>query len=119
MHDFCFTIPYGFVIVLGGLIGFLRKGSSTSLMGGGAAGALLLLAGYMSLQAFKKHENSYFALLLETGVSVALTWVMGQRYLASGKIMPAGMVAIISGLMAAFYLYKLLTGGNHITKRQE
>ncbi|MCO5574153.1 hypothetical protein L7F22_027933 [Adiantum nelumboides] len=68
MHDFCFTIPYGFVVLLGGLVGFLRKGSSTSLMGGGAAGSVLLLAGYLSLQAFKKDANSYLALLLETGI---------------------------------------------------
>lgn len=119
MHDFCFTIPYGFVVVLGGLVGFLRKGSSASLMGGGAAGSLLLLAGYLSLQAFKKDTDSSVALLLETVVSMTLTGAMGQRFLASGKIMPAGMVAAISLVMTVFYLYKLLSGGNHIVKKGE
>lgn len=119
MHDFCFTIPYGFVVLIGGLAGYLRKGSTTSLMGGGASGLLLLFAGYLSLQAFNKGRNSYIALLLETGLSVALTWVMGQRYLSSGKIMPAGIVAAISGLMALFYIYKILSGGNHIIQKKQ
>ena len=67
MHDFCFTYPYGFVVLLGGLLGFLRKGSTSSLMGGAGSGLLLLLAGYLSHQAFQKGTTSSFALFLETG----------------------------------------------------
>ena len=68
MHDFCFTIPYGLLLVVGGLIGFAKKGSLASLGGGAGAGLLLILAGYLSLNAFKKNKNSYFALILETGM---------------------------------------------------
>ncbi|KAH6778494.1 Transmembrane proteins 14C [Perilla frutescens var. frutescens] len=114
MHDFCFTIPYGMVVVCGGVIGYARKGSAASLGGGVGTGFLLLLAGYLSLQAFHKRRNSYFALFLETVVAAILTWIMGQRYLQTGKIMPAGIVAGISGIMTVFYLYKVATGGNHI-----
>jgi uncharacterized membrane protein (UPF0136 family) len=70
MHDFCFTYPYGFLVLIGGLLGFLRKGSSTSLMGGVGSGLLLLLAGYQSHQAFLKGSKSPAALFLETGVSL-------------------------------------------------
>ena len=52
MHDFCFTYPYGFVVLLGGVFGFLRKGSTASLWGGVGSGLLLLLAGYLSNQAY-------------------------------------------------------------------
>lgn len=69
MHDFCFTIPYGLVLILGGIIGYATKGSLASLGGGTGAGLLLILAGYLSLNAFKKRKNSYFALILETGMS--------------------------------------------------
>ncbi|GJN24172.1 hypothetical protein PR202_gb11908 [Eleusine coracana subsp. coracana] len=30
MHDFCFTIPYGFAVLAGGLLGYLRRGSTGS-----------------------------------------------------------------------------------------
>lgn len=67
MHDFCFTIPYGLILVAGGVIGYLKKGSAASLAGGVGSGLILILAGYLSLKAFEKGKNSYFALILETG----------------------------------------------------
>lgn len=113
MHDFCFTIPYGLVVLVGGLIGYAKKGSLASLGGGAAAGLLLILAGYLSLKAFEKRRNSYFALILETVTATGLTYVMGQRYMETSKIMPAGIIAGISAFMTAFYVYKVVTGGNH------
>ncbi|XP_021758895.1 protein FATTY ACID EXPORT 5-like [Chenopodium quinoa] len=119
MHDFCFTIPYGFVLVLGGLIGYAKKGSLASLGGGAGAGLLLILAGYLSLNAFKKRKNSYFALILETVTATGLTYVMGQRYMETSKIMPAGVIAMISAFMTAFYAYKVASGGNHFPAKAE
>ncbi|KAF5196073.1 Fatty acid export 5-like [Thalictrum thalictroides] len=72
MHDFCFTIPYGLVMVIGGVIGFAKKRSTASLAGGFGTGFLLLIAGYVSLKAFKKRKNSSFALILETESSCGL-----------------------------------------------
>ncbi|CAM9254882.1 unnamed protein product, partial [Laminaria digitata] len=34
MHDFCLTIPYGMIVMCGGIIGFLVAGSKASLMAG-------------------------------------------------------------------------------------
>eukprot|EP00246_Nothoceros_aenigmaticus_P008493 TRINITY_DN231_c0_g1_i1.p1 TRINITY_DN231_c0_g1~~TRINITY_DN231_c0_g1_i1.p1 ORF type:complete len:120 (+),score=15.43 TRINITY_DN231_c0_g1_i1:168-527(+) len=119
MHDFCFTIPYGLAILLGGLLGYLRKGSTTSLLGGVGAGLVMLLAATLSLRAFQRNSKSFAALFVEAAVSIALTVVMGQRFQATFKFMPAGIVATISGAMSIFLLYKIVTGGNHITKRQE
>uniref|UniRef100_A0A0E0GPQ2 Uncharacterized protein n=1 Tax=Oryza nivara TaxID=4536 RepID=A0A0E0GPQ2_ORYNI len=143
MHDFCFTIPYGFAVLAGGVLGYARRGSTASLVGGAGAGALLLLAGFVSLKAFEKRRNSYLALALETLLNLllerssmhvvvslltmesskicalALTYVMGQRYLETSKIMPAGVVAGLSALMSAFYLFKIATGGNHIPPKKE
>ncbi|KAK3014491.1 hypothetical protein RJ639_009394 [Escallonia herrerae] len=119
MHDFCFTIPYGLVMVCGGIVGYAKKGSTTSLAGGLGTGFLLILAGYLSLKAFLKRKNSYPALILETVCAATLTWVMGQRYTQTSKIMPAGIVAGISAIMTVFYLYKIATGGNHFPPKIE
>lgn len=67
MHDFCFTIPYGLVVLAGGLVAYARKGSTASLAGGVGSGLVLLLAGFVSLKAFEKRRNSYLALIIETG----------------------------------------------------
>ncbi|WVY91271.1 hypothetical protein V8G54_036785 [Vigna mungo] len=66
MHDFCFTIPYGLLLVCGGLSAYITKGSVASLAGGAGSGLLLIIAGYLSLNAFGKRKNSYLALVLET-----------------------------------------------------
>ncbi|KAK1279612.1 hypothetical protein QJS04_geneDACA018208 [Acorus gramineus] len=119
MHDFCFTIPYGILVLAGGVFGFVKKGSTASLAGGVGSGLLILLAGFVSLKAFEKRRNSYFAMVVQTFCALALTFVMGQRYIQTSKIMPAGIVAALSALMAIFYLYKIATGCNHIPPKAE
>ncbi|KAH9803577.1 protein FATTY ACID EXPORT 6 [Citrus sinensis] len=96
MHDFCFTIPYGLILIGGGIVGFAKKGSTASLAGGVGTGLLLVSAGYLSLKAFEKKKNSYFAIVIETVCAALLTAVMAQRYMETSKIMPAGIVAGIS-----------------------
>ena len=75
MHDFCFTIPYGLIVVIGGVVGYLKKGSTASLGGGVGSGLVLILAGCLSLKAFERRKNSYFALILETGSKIFLVLI--------------------------------------------
>ncbi|GAV68645.1 Tmemb_14 domain-containing protein, partial [Cephalotus follicularis] len=117
MHDFCFTIPYGLLLIGGGVFGYAKRGSTASLGGGVGIGLVLILAGYLSLKAFERRKNNIFALVLETACAAILTFVMGQRYIQTSKIMPAGIVAGLSALMTGFYLYKILSGGNHIPRK--
>lgn len=74
MHDFCFTIPYGLLVLFGGIFAFFRKGSLASLGGGVASGSLLIIAGALSLKAFKIRKNSYLAFILETGLVSFQFW---------------------------------------------
>ena len=81
MHDFCFTIPYGMLLIGGGFIGYMKKGSITSFAGGAVAGLLLILAGYLSLKAFEKKKNSSIAVVLQTGlVRVSLLVTVFLRF---------------------------------------
>lgn len=41
-------------------------------------------------------------------VAVMLTGVMYKRFLASGKMMPAGLIAMLSAGMTIFYVWNLL-----------
>ncbi|CAI7780636.1 unnamed protein product [Closterium sp. NIES-53] len=116
MHDFCFTIPYGSLLILGGLIGFLRKGSTASLIGGVASGAILCLIAAIQLKLFKQRKNSFAAIFAQLAIGGALTYVLGDRYMTTQKIFPAGVVAGLSAIMTLFYAFKLLTGGNHFKK---
>ncbi|KAM2502759.1 hypothetical protein COP2_034091 [Malus domestica] len=68
MHDFYLMIPYGLVLIGGGVFGYFRKGITSSLAGGAGIGLLITLAGYISLKAFEGKKNSYPAFILETGV---------------------------------------------------
>ncbi|TKR93317.1 hypothetical protein L596_007797 [Steinernema carpocapsae] len=86
MTDY-FGLAYGALICTGGLVGYLKAGSVPSLAAGMICG---LLAG------FGAHTNNN-ALML--GVSSVLGGVMGKRFLNSGKLMPAGVVCVLSILI--------------------
>lgn len=75
---------YAGIIATGGLIGYLKAGSTPSLAAG---------LGFGALAGFSAHTNNN-ALLLAT--STVLTVVMGNRFYNSGKMMPAGMITVLS-----------------------
>ena len=52
-------------------------------------------------------------------VSTILTYVMGSRYLASGAIFPAGVVAFMSAAMSAFYIKGLLSSMSTTQNKKE
>lgn len=61
---------------------------------------------------FNYRENGFEIDLyvIETVCAAALTWVMGQRYIQTSKIMPAGIVAGIRLVKAHFLLQRSLYG---------
>lgn len=52
MYDFCLTLPYAALLALGGLMGFLTKGSLPSLLGGLGSAAVLAACGQASLARY-------------------------------------------------------------------
>ncbi|CAN6470277.1 unnamed protein product [Victoria cruziana] len=96
------TLGYAALVGAGGVAGFLKRGSKTSIAAGGLS-ALLLFYVYTQLPT-----NPVFASSVGLGVSAALLGVMGSRFKKSGKLFPAGVVSVVSLIMTGGYIHGIL-----------
>jgi uncharacterized membrane protein (UPF0136 family) len=88
---------YGVLLILGGLMGYIKAKSVPSLVAGGVCGVIALLLGYYYTWYFAPHAAFLLALLL--------IFMMGRRYLNSRKFMPAGLIVILSIIVAIVQVY--------------
>ncbi|KAG9303663.1 hypothetical protein G9A89_018560 [Geosiphon pyriformis] len=79
---------YSLIVGIGGIIGFVKAGSTPSLLAGLTFGGL---AAYAAHRVSTNPKNVGLALI----VSCLLLTVMGVRFARSGKFMPAGLVAVL------------------------
>ncbi|GAB6032773.1 hypothetical protein CHUAL_011637 [Chamberlinius hualienensis] len=93
---------YAATVAVGGLIGYIKAGSIPSLTAGLLFGSVLGFGSYQTSQ----DPNNY---ALSLGASMALGGFMGYRFYNSGKIMPAGIITILSVLMIGRFAYRALT----------
>uniref|UniRef100_A0A0N5BPF8 Transmembrane protein 14C n=1 Tax=Strongyloides papillosus TaxID=174720 RepID=A0A0N5BPF8_STREA len=77
-------IIYGAIVATGGIIGYLKASSVPSLVMGVGSGAIVVAGAY--------YNNNHVV----CGVSALLAIFMGRRFLNSGKVFPAGVVAVLS-----------------------
>ncbi|GAB2267049.1 Protein FATTY ACID EXPORT 7 [Dionaea muscipula] len=96
------TLGYAALVGVGGVTGYLKRGSHMSLVAGGLSASALYYV-YAELP-----NRPGFASSLGLGVSATLLVAMGSRYLSSRKIFPAGVVSVISLVMAGGYLHGIL-----------
>ncbi|KAM7379653.1 hypothetical protein PAMP_005194 [Pampus punctatissimus] len=90
---------YAALVAVGGIVGYVKAGSITSLGAGLLFGLLAAVGAYLASQ---NPKNVWLSL----GTSGTLATVMGLRFLSSWKFMPAGLMTLASGLMVA----KIITG---------
>ncbi|CAM9448045.1 unnamed protein product [Choristocarpus tenellus] len=113
MHDFCLTIPYGMLMVFGGIVGFIAAGSKASLIAGVCSGGLLTLFGYGGVTNYTySHCPSLCMLPFSVSYSLAVISstigvMMVMRVNKTGKFMPSGLIAGLSVGMSLFYCFKL------------
>lgn len=86
----CWTIFYGLMVLIGGVMGYVSKKSKPSLIAGGIFGIALITTGVVS---FQRHFQGILVALILT---VFLTILFGIRYKKTGKFMPAGLVLGLS-----------------------
>lgn len=96
------TLGYAFLVGAGGFMGYLKSGSTKSLIAGGASAALLYSV-YAMLPT-----QPVLASAIGFVLSAGLLGVMGSRFLKSKKIFPAGVVSFVSLVMSGGYLHGIL-----------
>ncbi len=85
-----FLFVFGLATVGGGVMGFVKANSKPSLIAGGLAGALLLLAGWLAGRPGRA------GWILGFVVSLALAGRFVSAFAKTKKPMPAGMMAALS-----------------------
>lgn len=93
----------GGLVMLGGVMGYVKKKSAMSAAAGLTFGGLLIGSGVLILQG-----ESYKGHALASGATGVMTLAMGQRFLSTGKFMPAGMVATLGAAGLAYNVKKTL-----------
>ena len=92
-----YFIIFGVLTIAGGIVGYLKAGSVASIIAGSITGILLLVG------AFLLPEHRAIGLATVFIMSLLLAAQFAPKFIRTGKVMPAGMMAILSviGLIAA------------------
>ena len=118
-HDFCFTLPWGGLVVVFGVLGFLLKKSVASLMSGGGIGLALVATGVGSLKSWSSGKSSAPWTTASALVTAALANVMWKKYLSSFVLFPSGILAFTSAFMLAFYAKNLFVARRQSSEDDE
>lgn len=98
------NLTLGGLVIAGGCMGYYKKGSTASLVAGLSIGSLLLTSGYL----IAKTDNVYQGHCLAAGASGVLALAMGQRFMTTGKFMPAGLVTVLGVTGCAYNVAKAM-----------
>jgi len=119
IHDFCFGIPYGGLVMSGGLLGFAFSRNLTSLSTGVLYGGGLLALSTLSLKIWRQGKSCFPYILGQAVLSAVVFWKNFTAYAMTKKLFPAGVFAFVSAAMLCFYSYVVLSGGNPPPKRSK
>ncbi|CAH8384728.1 unnamed protein product [Eruca vesicaria subsp. sativa] len=117
IHDFCFGIPYGGLVMSGGLLGFAFSRNLTSLSTGVLYGGGLLALSTLSMKIWRQGKSSFPYILGQAVLSAVVFWKNFTAYSMTKKLFPAGLFAVVSAAMLCFYSYVVLSGGNPPPKK--
>jgi len=100
---------YGLVVLLGGVMGYLKAKSKVSLFSGLGSGIALLVAWIVCRQA------AMAGLGLATLIALVLFVVFILRFLKTRAFMPAGLMMVFSFAATVVFLLGLLANGGVVT----
>jgi uncharacterized membrane protein (UPF0136 family) len=92
-----YFIIFGLLTIVGGVIGFVKAGSTASIIAGSISGIALIVA------AFLLPGNLVLGLAIAGLVSILLAGKFIPAFLKTGQVMPAGLMSLLSviGLILA------------------
>ena len=91
-----YFIVFGLLTIAGGLMGYIKAGSTASLIAGSISGVLLLVA------AFLLPGHVVAGLTIAIIVSLLLAGRFLPAFFRTGKLMPNGIMALLSILGIVF-----------------
>lgn len=91
-----YFLVFGLLTIAGGVMGYVKAGSTASLIAGSISGLLLLVA------AFLLPSHVTVGLALGGIVSLLLIGYFLPAFFRTGKMMPAGMMSLLSILGVVF-----------------
>jgi uncharacterized membrane protein (UPF0136 family) len=87
-----YFIVFGLLTIVGGVIGYVKAGSTISIISGAIAGIALIVA------AFLLSGNAALGLIIAGVVSLLLAGRFIPHFMKSGKIMPDALMAALSAI---------------------
>jgi uncharacterized membrane protein (UPF0136 family) len=85
-----YFIIFGLLTIVGGVIGYVKAGSTISIVTGAIAGLALLVAAYLL------PGNPALGLTIAGLVSIILAGWFIYSFMGTGKVMPAGLMSALS-----------------------
>lgn len=89
-------LVYAFLLIAGGWIGFIKAKSKPSLIAGHIAGLMIVIS---ILIMTKGGPMARGGCILASLTAFLLTIFFGKRFAKTRKVMPAGMMAVVSGIV--------------------
>ncbi|KAK4396014.1 protein FATTY ACID EXPORT 3, chloroplastic [Sesamum angolense] len=108
VRDFYVGIPYGALLSVGGFLSFMLTGSIPAIRFGIILGGTLLALSISSLRSWKKGEPSPLVLKGQSAI-VTILFLRELRLLSVRPFVANFITTFISGGVAAFYLYRIIT----------
>jgi uncharacterized membrane protein (UPF0136 family) len=96
-----YFIIFGILTIAGGVVGYVKAGSLPSIIAGSITGVLLLVAGFLL------PEHRAVGLATAFVISLLLAAQFIPKFIRTGKVMPAGMMSILSaiGIVVALFAW--------------
>jgi len=97
-----YFLIFGVLTIAGGIIGFVKAGSVPSIIAGSITGVLLIIAGLL----LPGHRLAGLTIGLIISLVLAAQFI--PKFIRTGKVMPAGMMSVLSAIGIAMALFAWL-----------